>query len=71
MEKEIKISIDDKEPKIAYINLGKESGVRSILIDPQENGEEFVGEIVLDLDQQGKIVGIEIIGDVLPDDLSK
>lgn len=30
------------------------------------NAENFKGEVVLDLDSEGRILGIEILGDVLP-----
>ena len=40
-------------------------------IDNQENLKDFLGEVVLDLDMNSKIVGIEIIGDVIPKNLIK
>lgn len=39
--------------------------------DGIEGNENFKGEIIIDLDKDGKIVGIEILGDVIPDILKK
>ena len=36
-----------------------------------EGGEGFKGEIIVDLGKDGKIVGIEILGDVIPDELKR
>ncbi len=34
-------------------------------------GQDFKGDIVVDIDQAGKIIGIEIRGDVIPERLLK
>lgn len=44
---------------------------RQIIIDGFDADEEkkFRAEIILDIDEKGKLFGIEILGDVLPDNL--
>jgi uncharacterized protein YuzE len=34
-----------------------------------EGGDTFKGELVIDLDKNGNILGIEILGDIIPDNL--
>jgi uncharacterized protein YuzE len=65
MEKDIKIKIDKTDSGLAYIRLSNNPSVKNIVLDT----DEFKGEIVLDIDKDEKIVGIEIIGEVLPTEL--
>lgn len=39
--------------------------VKQIVID----NESLKGELIIDLDAQGKVIGIEILGDIVPDKL--
>ena len=45
--------------------------VRQIVFDgyPTKEKKDFKGELIVDLDKDGKIIGIEIIGDLIPDHL--
>jgi len=83
VEKKIIMQYTEGQPPIAYIHL-KESlkelkvgeSVKQVVIskfgiDNQENLKAFLGEVVLDLDKNGKLVGIEIIGEVIPKNLTK
>jgi uncharacterized protein YuzE len=45
--------------------LSDNPSVKNIVLDT----DEFKGEIILDIDADEKIVGIEIIGDVFPETL--
>jgi uncharacterized protein YuzE len=65
MEKKISIKIDNSDKKLAYIRLSDNPSVKNIVLDT----DEFKGEIILDIDADEKIVGIEIIGDVFPETL--
>lgn len=78
VEKKIIIHFTDGQPPISCIYL-KDSlkklkvgeSVKQISISKYrtENMEDFPGEIILDLDKDGKIISIEIIGDVIPKEL--
>jgi uncharacterized protein YuzE len=61
---------------ISYIYLQdfKKKSLQSnqqMIIDGKEvkGGEDFKGDLVVDLDKDGKIIGIEIRGNIVPDDL--
>lgn len=77
IEKKIIFTTDNTSPRTSYIHL-KESlsesreseSVEQIVIDSKykniQGGDNFKGEIIIDIDKDGNIVGIEILGDVIP-----
>ena len=60
------------DPGEGYIKLNPDRTPRSqVKIDNKsaEGLDNFRGEIILDLDENGRIVGIELLGDIIPDNL--
>lgn len=60
------------EPGEAYISLDTNGKSQTQIVldkDGVRGNENFRGEIVIDLNAEGKVVGIEILGDVLPEQL--
>lgn len=47
------------------------SAVNQIRFDSYkiEGNENFKGEVIIDLNEKGEIIGIEILGNVIPDNL--
>lgn len=70
----------DEEDKMdtSYVYLreslkNQEAGksVQQIIIDDKgiEGNKGLRGEIIVDLDSEGCVIGIELLGDIIPDDL--
>ena len=52
----------DSENNVAYIYLVDEIGEREAVTQIEVEDEELRGEIVLDLDREGRLLGIEVLG---------
>jgi len=52
-------------------NVTPGESVQQMIVDGKtiEGGENFRGELIVDLDKKGNIIGIEILGNVIPDSL--
>lgn len=72
MEKKLNFTYEPGEPGEAYISLDPAGKSKTQIVldnDGVQGNENFRGEIIIDLNAEGKIVGIEILGDVLPEQL--
>ena len=72
MDKKLDFSYEPGDPGEGYITFNpdaKSSSRLKIAADGIDGLEQFKGELVVDLNAEGKIVGIEILGDVIPDNL--
>ena len=70
MEKKLNFSYEPGDPGEGYITLepNAKSKTQIVLDDESVQGNSgFRGELIIDLNEEGKIVGIEILGDVIPD----
>ena len=77
-EKQIKFTHEKSGVDLSYIalkDIGEGEAVSQIRLDGEtvelSGLDSFEGEIVIDLDKSGKILGFEIIGDVIPDSLKE
>ena len=62
------------DPGEGYIKLNPDGIPHShVKIDNKsvEGLQNFHGEIILDLDENGRIVGIELLGNIIPDNLKQ
>lgn len=73
IEKQIRFTYEPGNPGEGYIELSTINRNVASQIRIEDGAIEgiggFKGEIIIDLSKQGKIIGIEILGDVLSDDL--
>ena len=72
MNKKLDFSYEPGDPGEGYVTLDSSTPSSSrvkIAADGVDGLEQFKGELIVDLNAEGKIVGIEILGNVIPDRL--
>jgi len=73
---------EDKNGKMdaSYITLAESledssthEAAHQILVDDKgvQGNENFRGELIVDIDKEGRVIGIEILGDVIPQPLKE